>query len=104
MSDADPAFEPENVELKDSQHTFVLRWADGKTTTVSYKDLRFACRCAGCVDEMSGAQRLQRDTIPDDIGIVHCETVGHYAIRFDWTDGHNTGIYTWERIRGLGAS
>ena len=45
-----------------------------------------------------------RESIPEDIGIAHCETVGHYGIRFDWTDGHTTGIYTWERLRSLGAS
>ena len=70
---------------------------------VSYKDLRDACRCAGCIDELTGKKTLDKNTIPDDIGIEDPDLVGHYGDRFAWTDGHDTGIYTWERIRALGA-
>jgi ATP-binding protein involved in chromosome partitioning len=96
--------EPEGVELSDTTRTFVVRWADGKATRVSYKDLRDACRCAGCIDELTGKKTLVKATIPDDIGIGAAEPVGHYGIRFAWTDGHDTGIYTWVRLRELGVS
>lgn len=96
--------EPEGVELSDTTRTFIVRWADGKATRLSYKDLRDACRCAGCIDELTGKKTLDKTTIPDDITVGHAEQVGHYAIRFDFSDGHDTGIYTWERLRSLGAS
>ena len=102
MSDA--TTEPEGVELSDTTHTFIVRWGDGKATRLSYKDLRDACRCAGCVDELTGKKTLDKNSIPDDIGIKEAEAVGHYGIRFAWTDGHDTGIYTWERLRKLGAA
>ncbi len=99
----DASTEPDGVELSDTTRTFVVKWADGKATRVSYVDLRDACRCAGCIDELTGKKTLVKDTIPRDIGIKDAEPVGHYGIRFAWTDGHDTGIYTGERLRALGA-
>jgi DUF971 family protein len=29
---------------------------------------------------------------------LNCQLVGNYAIKIDWSDGHNTGIYTYERL------
>ncbi|MBI3724382.1 DUF971 domain-containing protein [bacterium] len=100
MSDAT---EPEAVDLRDSQRKLVVTWGDGKKTAIGYRDLRLACRCANCVDEVTGVARLDARTVPDDIGIRTAEQVGLYGIRFDWTDGHATGIYTWARLRARGA-
>jgi DUF971 family protein len=100
----DLASEPTGVELSDTTHTIIINWADGKTTRLSYKDLRDACRCAGCVDELTGKKTLDRNSISDHIGVDEPEPVGHYGIRFAFTDGHDTGIYTWERLRSLGAT
>lgn len=96
--------EPTGVELSDTTRTFIVSWGDGKATRVSYKDLRDACRCAGCIDELTGRKILDRNSIPETIGIKEAEAVGHYGIRFAWTDGHDTGIYTWDRLRALGVS
>jgi DUF971 family protein len=35
------------------------------------------------------------------IELVRWEPVGNYAVRLDWSDGHNTGIYTYEYLRQL---
>jgi len=101
---ADPSSEPEGVELSDTTRTFIVRWGDGKATRLTYIDLRDACRCAGCVDELTGKKTLDKKTIPDTLGIKEVEPVGNYGIRFAFTDGHDTGIYTWERLRSLGAA
>jgi DUF971 family protein len=95
----DPATQPEGLDLSDTRRRVVTKWADGKTTEVGYRALRLACRCAGCIEEMTGRPILDPATIPETIGIVAAEPVGLYGIRFDWSDGHNTGIYTWERLR-----
>jgi len=100
----DPATLPEAVDLKDSKRRLIVTWADGKKTDVPYREVRLACRCAGCVDEMTGRPILDPKTVPEDLGVREAEEVGHYGIRFEWTDGHGSGIYTWERLRGLGAS
>ena len=99
----DAATDPPGVDLSDSRRVITVPWADGKKTVVSYRDLRIACRCAGCIDELTGKQTLKPELVPMDVGIGEVEAVGHYGIRFAFTDGHNTGIYTWERIRSLGA-
>ncbi|HJR17692.1 MAG TPA: DUF971 domain-containing protein [Gemmatimonadales bacterium] len=62
------------------------------------RDLRLACPCAGCVEEMSGQPLLNPETIPPDIRPVSIALVGAYGIRIDWSDGHSTGIYTFERL------
>ena len=36
------------------------------------------------------------------VGLVNISEVGNYALRFDWSDNHNTGIYTWEYLHEIG--
>jgi DUF971 family protein len=96
--------EPAGVDLKDSERTFVVGWSDGSETRVAYRALRQACRCAGCVDEFTGRPTLVPESVPEDIGVETCDEVGLYGVQIHWTDGHKTGIYTWERIRELASA
>jgi ATP-binding protein involved in chromosome partitioning len=98
---SDPSVEPEGLDLKDSQRRLIVRWGDGVATTIPYRALRLACRCAACQDEMTGKPILDPASVPEDVGVREAEPTGLYGIRFTWTDGHSTGIYTWERIRAL---
>jgi ATP-binding protein involved in chromosome partitioning len=100
----DPATTPEALDLKDSTRRLVVTWGDGKKTDLPYREVRLACRCAACIDERTGRPILDPKTVPEDVGVSDVEEVGHYGVRFDWTDGHGSGIYTWERLRSLGAS
>jgi DUF971 family protein len=59
-------------------------------------------------DELQGLQ--VRSTLvvtsavrPGEVTVTGAEKVGWYAVRFEWSDGHNTGIYTLESLRQLGA-
>lgn len=99
---SDPRTEATKIDLKDSALTFVVEWADGQATRVPYQQLRQLCACAVCVDEVTGERKLDPDSIPDDIGVSDCEQVGLYGLRIYWTDGHQTGIYTWDRLREIG--
>jgi ATP-binding protein involved in chromosome partitioning len=98
---AHPRFEPTGLDLRDSERRLVVSWEDGTRTTVPYRKLRLACRCAGCVDELSGRPILDPTSVADDVGVRAVEETGLYGIRIDWSDGHSTGIYTWERLRGV---
>jgi ATP-binding protein involved in chromosome partitioning len=62
--------------------------------------LRLACPCAACVEEMSGRPLLDPATVPADIRPVSVALVGAYGIKIDWSDGHSTGIYTFEHLFG----
>jgi ATP-binding protein involved in chromosome partitioning len=62
--------------------------------------LRLACPCAGCVEEMSGRPLLDPATVPTDIRPVSVGLVGAYGIKIHWSDGHSTGIYTFESLFG----
>lgn len=90
---------PEELELRSSDGTFRIRWADGHHTVYRNRDLRLLCRCASCVDELTGRPLLDPTTVPDTIQVEDAEEMGNYGLKLTWTGGHSTGIYTWERLR-----
>jgi hypothetical protein len=50
------------------------------------------------VEEMSGRALLNPDSVPTDIRPVSLALVGAYGLRVQWSDGHGTGIYTFQRL------
>ena len=60
--------------------------------------LRLACACAECVEEMSGRPLLDPADVPEDVRPVSVVLVGAYGIRIGWSDGHDTGIYVFDRM------
>ncbi|MEK6579651.1 MAG: DUF971 domain-containing protein [Bdellovibrionota bacterium] len=71
---------------------------DSGSFALSYIELRFACPCAHCVDEHTGQRTLVRTSIDPEIRPKGVTLVGRYAISLDWTDGHTTGIYHFDRL------
>ena len=63
--------------------------------------LRRECPCAQCVNEWSGERTLKPESIADDIEIADLTTIGRYALNFRWSDGHETGIYSFQYLRDL---
>ena len=39
----------------------------------------------------------------EDVNITNIEPVGNYAIKLEFDDGHNTGLYSWDTLHQLGA-
>jgi ATP-binding protein involved in chromosome partitioning len=78
-----------------------ITWADGRESVYDVRDLRLACACASCVDEWTGEGRLDPVSVPEDVHPVAIRRVGRYAIQIDWSDGHDTGIYPFRRLREL---
>jgi len=87
------------VKTKDGQ--FRIVWDDGHASTYSYRYLRQNCACAYCRDEMTGKQLLDPESVPADLKGLGASTVGLYGLKFDFSDGHSTGIYTFEMLRKL---
>jgi len=57
------------------------------------------CPCAACTDEFTGELRIKPDSVPMFLGVNDVEAVGRYGIRFRWSDGHDTGIYSFTLLR-----
>ncbi len=68
-------------------------------TRLAARELRLACPCAQCVDEISGRPILDHTGVPADVRPVHLALVGAYGLRIHWSDGHATGIYTFDFLR-----
>ena len=78
-----------------------IRWSDGQESRYQVRQLRLACSCAHCVDEWTGEGRLDSTSVPDDVHPLKIHSVGRYAIQIDWSDGHSTGIYSFQQLRKL---
>jgi len=81
--------------------TLSVLWADGRLDHLDVRDLRLACRCAACVEEMSGHPLLDPATIAHDVAPRSITSVGNYAITITWSDGHGTGIHAFDSLRAL---
>lgn len=81
--------------------TLRIAWDDGMTSDFHVATLRRACPCASCVDEWTGERTLDPFTVLESVRPMEIEPVGRYAIKITWTDGHDTGIYTFEYLRSL---
>ena len=96
---------PTRVTIDREAQTFTLVWADGHTTVYPLDGLRRACPCASC----QGHGNMHTLPDPDVFKLpslmrwdhLRVEAAGSIGLRLIWDDGHNTGIYTWERLRAM---
>jgi len=82
--------------------TLSVLWEDGHRDDFDVRDLRLACRCAMCIEEMSGRALLDPRSVRPDVAPQTIISVGNYAVTVNWNDGHSTGIYSFELLRALG--
>lgn len=90
---------PKHIEKKDGQHLRIV-WNDDAEHQYNVVELRRACGCAHCVDELTGAQILKPEDVAETVRPIKIRSLGRYAIAVDWTDGHHS-IYSWKRLREL---
>ncbi len=93
-----PAAPPEAIDLN-ARGEFEITWPGGRVAILPAFTLRDLCPCAGCIEEGTGKKILDPSTIPLDIRAERIDPVGNYAIQIHWSDGHGTGLYTWELLR-----
>ena len=77
-----------------------IRWSD-HTQTIDPRDLRLACNCAACRDEISGKRLLNPAQVPADVAPARIWSVGNYAIGVAFSDGHASGIYPLGTLRAI---
>lgn len=108
MSD-DPRTEPVSVKvLLTTGEGVVVEWRDGHQSRYPFPYLRDQCPCASCRERRAQGQSVAGTRIKSDLPIyqepvraVTAEPVGHYAVRFDFSDGHTTGIYSFNYFREI---
>ncbi len=76
-----------------------ILWADGHKTVFTNKYLRESCPCAACVNELTGERVLRPESVRPDVRAEDISLVGRYAIQIRWSDGHSTGIYSFDKLR-----
>jgi len=77
-----------------------LRGADGQSFRLPYEYLRVYSPSAEVRGHGPGQETLQIGK--REVTITEVEAVGHYAIRPKFSDGHDTGIYSWDYLYDLG--
>lgn len=87
------------IEESDSELSIV--WSDGLESRFSAASLRRSCPCAGCINEWTGEKQLDESSVPDDLSFGHISIVGRYALNFHFSDGHDTGIFSFAILRQL---
>lgn len=93
------AIEPR--EIIDEGDGFLIRWADDTENRFDAPMLRTSCACAGCINEWTGEKMLKPETVAPDVKIEQIGVVGRYALNFRFSDGHETGIYSFKYLREL---
>lgn len=90
---------PSNVRIPEPG-ILAIRWTDGGELWYGLDELRADCPCAPC--QPSAEKPRMGRTAFHGIGLRGLEEVGNYALKLEFTDGHSTGIYTFERLRAAG--
>ena len=90
---------PESLVVHQQSKVLELGYADGKTYKLPFELLRVLSPSAEVKGHGPGQETLQ--TGKRDVGIVGVEPVGHYAIKPTFTDGHDSGLFTWDYLKEL---
>ena len=98
--------DPEHISISKSKG-IKIDWKDGLHSDYELRYLRHHCPCAVC----TGSHGTPPEAPPIDPGpfqmysaplkMVSVEPIGAYAIRILWSDGHGSGIYSFEHLRKI---
>lgn len=95
---------PANIQLIGQELAIV--WDDGAETYFAPEKLRAASPSAANVGERDILGNRYGGDGPKQfpgVTITGWERVGNYALRFDFSDGHRTGLYSYDYLRQLAA-
>ncbi len=92
---------PLEIQLLTESRLLSIQFNDGKTFSLPFEYIRVYTPSAEAMGHGPGQEILQ--TGKEDVVITAIEPVGRYAIKPTFSDGHNTGIYTFGYLYQLGA-
>jgi DUF971 family protein len=90
--------EPRQI-IEDSDSELSIIWEDDLETKYIASNLRRSCPCAGCVNEWTGERMLKAESVADELTFSRMSLVGRYALNFVFSDGHDTGIFSFKYLR-----
>jgi DUF971 family protein len=103
----DSSAEPEHIAISKSSG-IKIDWRDGHHSDYALAYLRDECPCAGCTGAHGTQPQKSNYSSPDPFPIFKpalkmnsVEPVGQYAIRIYWSDGHSSGIYSFDHLRHI---
>jgi len=101
MSPISEIVNPIGVELDETARVMRIRWDDGHLGEWQWVDLRRACPCALCAGEgnLPGLVSLETYFTPEQTTMQRVKWIGRYALAPIWADGHDTGLFTYLRLR-----
>ena len=91
---------PTEIKLHQKSHVLEISFADGKTFRLPYEFLRVYSPSAEARGHGPGQEVLQAGK--KNVDIARVEPVGTYAIQLCFSDGHDTGLYSWELLYDFG--
>jgi len=91
---------PTEIRLSPDKRTLTVSFEDGARYALAAEYLRVTSPSA----EVQGHNKSQKQTVPGkiDVAIATINPVGNYAIRLNFDDGHDTGLFTWTYLAELG--
>ena len=91
---------PTEITLHSESRVLEISFSDGRTFRLPFEFLRVHSPSAEVRGHGPGEEQLQ--TGKRDVTIVSAEPVGHYGLQPTFSDGHATGIYSWDLLYQLG--
>jgi len=92
---------PTGLTLHNKSRYLEISFDDGASFNIPYELLRVYSPSAEVKGHGPGQEVLQVGK--RDVGMSDLEPVGNYAVKPTFTDGHNSGLYTWDYLYDLGA-
>ncbi len=91
---------PTEIKLHQKSRVLEISFNDGKTFQLPCEFLRVYSPSAEVRGHGPGQEILQAGK--QDVSITHIEPIGQYAIQLNFSDGHNTGLYSWDLLYNYG--
>jgi len=82
-----------------------IQWSDGQRRLYSFRELRDRCPCATCREKRKQPPAMLpilSDADMQPLRVQGMKPVGNYAYSIDFSDGHDTGIYSFDLLLELG--
>ena len=102
-----PQTTPVRLDLKKDER-LEIEWQDGKVCTYSLALLRTQCPCALCKEQRATEKAKPKTSLtilPGNFSgrltVLDAHLVGNYAIQLEWSDKHESGIYSFQYLREI---